>query len=50
MFCLLICLCTVCVPSAQKRPEESDPLEVELKVVLGHHGLLGTKPRSFGGV
>lgn len=47
--CVSICLYTACLPGApgsQKRAHSL--LELELEVVLSHHGILGTEPGSPG--
>jgi hypothetical protein len=47
VFCLHICLCTVCVPGAHgSQRRVSDPLELELQFVVSCHVVLGIKPRS----
>jgi hypothetical protein len=38
VFCLHVCLCTMCVPCAHKgQKRASDPLELDFQTVVSHH-------------
>lgn len=44
MFCLHVCLCSRCVPgTCRDQKSVSDPLELELRMVVSHHVDVGTQ-------
>lgn len=49
VFCLHVCLYTICISSAQRGQKRVwDPRELELYMVTSHHGVLGLTPRFSG--
>jgi hypothetical protein len=45
VFCLHVCMCTMCMPGACDQKKVPDPLELELWMVVSHHLSSGNKPR-----
>lgn len=49
--CVQVCICTIFVPDDFKIQKRAlDPLELELRIVVGHHVVLGTDSSSFARV
>lgn len=46
VFCLHVCMCTICAWHLRRSEDGTGPLALELQMVVNHQANAGTKPRS----